>query len=104
MKNANSNKLFGINKNQEQFDGKIRKNQVQLETNKHKEQILDVKPSSLEDTHKHEKFEKEILEEKTLKFKFAAIVMDRFFLCLSFIYAVVTFVGIIMSNSNFYKS
>ena len=45
--------------------------------------------------------EKENIEE--LKCKFASIVLDRFFFCLELIYALITFVGLIMSIPNFYK-
>jgi hypothetical protein len=51
----------------------------------------------------NEKSEEKLLEEKQLKSKFAAIVLDRFFLVLSILYTIVTFAGIIMSVSNFYK-
>ena len=51
----------------------------------------------------NEKSEEKLLEEKHLKNKFAAIVLDRFFFVLSILYTIVTFVGIIMSVSNFYK-
>ncbi len=42
-------------------------------------------------------------EEQELKCKFAAIVMDRFFFYLTLIYAIITFVVLIMSVPNFYK-
>ncbi len=38
-----------------------------------------------------------------LKCKYASIVLDRFFFCLEVIYALITFVGLIMSIPNFYK-
>jgi len=50
-----------------------------------------------------EKNEEKCLEDKQLKTKFAAIVLDRFFFVLSIIYTIVTFAGIVMSVSNFYK-
>jgi hypothetical protein len=43
-------------------------------------------------------------EEQELKFKFAAIVLDRFFLCVSSVYAVVTFVALVIIIPNVYKS
>jgi hypothetical protein len=43
-------------------------------------------------------------EEQELKFKFAAIVLDRFFLCVSSVYAVVTFVALVIIIPNAYKS
>lgn len=46
---------------------------------------------------------KEIDETKKLKWKFAAIVMDRFFLYLSLIYFLVTFCPFILAIKNFYK-
>ena len=45
--------------------------------------------------------EEENIEE--LKCKYASIVLDRFFFCLELIYALITFVGLIMSIPNFYK-
>ena len=42
-------------------------------------------------------------EEQELKCKFAAIVMDRLFFYLTLIYAIITFVVLIMSVPNFYK-
>ena len=43
-------------------------------------------------------------ERKELKFKFAAIVLDRFFLCISSVYAVITFVALVIIIPNVYKS
>ncbi len=48
--------------------------------------------------------EKFILEEKFLKYKFAAKVLDRFFFIISIIYVLLTFSSIILSTKNFYKS
>ena len=42
-------------------------------------------------------------EDKELKFKFAALVVDRFFFWLSVIYFVVTFIALVLSIPNFYK-
>ena len=42
-------------------------------------------------------------EEKELKCKVAAIVMDRLFFFLALIYAIITFVALIMTIPNFYK-
>ncbi len=45
----------------------------------------------------------EIQEEKKVKWKYASLVMDRFFLILTIIYFAITFISIIMSIPNFYK-
>ena len=45
--------------------------------------------------------EEEYIDE--LKCNYASIVLDRFFFCLEVIYALITFVGLIMSIPNFYK-
>ena len=45
----------------------------------------------------------EIQEEKEIKWKYAALVMDRFFLILTILYFVVTFCAIVMSIPNFYR-
>ena len=51
-----------------------------------------------------EKFEdNEIQDQKLLKWRFAALVMDRLFLCLSIIYTIIAFIFIIMIVPNFYK-
>ena len=42
-------------------------------------------------------------EENELKCKFAAIVLDRFFFYLTLVYAIITFVALLMSITNFYK-
>ena len=44
-----------------------------------------------------------IREMKELKFKFAALVMDRFFFWLSIIYFIITFSVLVLSIPNFYK-
>ena len=44
------------------------------------------------------------LEEQELKFKYAAIVMDRFFFYVSIFYSIVTFIGLILSMPNFYST
>ena len=43
-------------------------------------------------------------EEKTLKWKYSAIVMDRLFLYLPFIYLIFTFCLCVLSNKNLYQS
>ena len=43
------------------------------------------------------------LEMKSLKNKFAAIVLDRFFFFISIFYTIVTLIGIVMTLPNFYK-
>ena len=46
----------------------------------------------------------EALQEKEdIKFKFAALVMDRFFFFVSVLYFIIAFVCIIMTIPNFYK-
>jgi hypothetical protein len=40
---------------------------------------------------------------KELKWKYAAIVFDRFFLFMSSIYTIITFVALLMSIPNFYR-
>ena len=42
-------------------------------------------------------------EEKDLKFKFAAKVVDRFFFWLSIIYFIITFTALVLAIPNFYK-
>ena len=42
-------------------------------------------------------------EDEEEKFKFAALVMDRFFFLLAFTYSLVTFGALVMTNKNFYK-
>ena len=50
-----------------------------------------------------EPIDDKIQEENELKCKFAAIVMDRFFLYLASFYSIITFVSLIMTIPNFYK-
>jgi len=51
-----------------------------------------------------EKYEDDEAQDKRLlKWRFAALVMDRLFLCLSIIYIFIAFVFIIMIVPNFYK-
>ncbi len=47
--------------------------------------------------------EKRIEDVKSLKWKYAAIVIDRLFFFLSLIYFVLTFLPIILTAKNFYK-
>ena len=44
-----------------------------------------------------------IREEKELKYKFAAKVIDRFFFYLSIIYFIATFTALVLAIPNFYK-
>jgi hypothetical protein len=44
------------------------------------------------------------IKHKELRFKFAAIVLDRFFFYLALFYALITFVGLLLSIPNFYNS
>jgi len=46
----------------------------------------------------------EIDEEQEIKWKYAAIVMDRIFLILTLLFTIITFISIIMSIPNFYKA
>jgi len=46
----------------------------------------------------------EIDEEQEIKWKYAAIVMDRIFLILTLLLTIITFISIIMSIPNFYKA
>jgi len=78
------------------------------ESDKLKE-LLVVSFSLLEDILENMKFFKKYLnyrekeENEMLKWKFAVNVMDRFFLVLTSLYSVVTFVGLIIANPNFYN-
>jgi hypothetical protein len=78
------------------------------ESDKLKE-LLVVSFSLLEDLLENMKFFKKYLnyrekeENEMLKWKFAVNVMDRFFLVLTSLYSVVTFVGLIIANPNFYN-
>ena len=49
------------------------------------------------------KMENKIEKELVLKWKYAAIVMDRFFLYLSLIYLVITVCAFVLSNRNLYQ-
>ena len=107
MKNPNSNKLFTKENAPIKFFIKTNKNQIsfQKETQVPKEihdNSSNIDPVS-EKVSNHEQTEDEIREEEQLKFKFAAIVMDRFFLYLALIYSFITFVGLVMTNTNLYK-
>jgi len=52
----------------------------------------------------YKRFEaEEIDEEQEIKWKYAAIVMDRIFFILTLLFTIITFVSIIMSIPNFYK-
>ena len=75
------------------------------ETNENKENKLNIKSIlNRKNKKRHDQVsENEILDEQELYFKYAAIVFDRLFLCVAFIYALITFVTLIMSNPNFYK-
>jgi len=43
-------------------------------------------------------------ENKEIKWKYAAIVMDRLFLCLTLIYSLITFCSTVLTIPNLYKS
>ena len=51
----------------------------------------------------YEQNEDRMREEQELKFKFAAIVLDRFFFFVAAIYAIVTFGCLVLLIPNFYK-
>ncbi len=53
-------------------------------------------------TYKHF-YRKRVEELKDLKWKFAAIVMDRLFLIITSVYFIITFGSLVLSNKNFYK-
>ena len=49
------------------------------------------------------KIKQEIVDDTELKCKYAALVLDRLFFCIVSIYALITFIALIMSIPNFYK-
>ena len=53
----------------------------------------------LKETHEKNEENELIL----LKWKFASLVLDRFFFCLTLTYIIISFVCIIMTSSGFYK-
>jgi hypothetical protein len=62
--------------------------------------------SSIEDLlreAKEESDEEKILEDEELKYKYAALVMNRFFFIAAFAYFIVAFCSVILSTPNFYK-
>jgi hypothetical protein len=85
---------------------KSSKNDASIKTNDLSDNSIEKRIGKLEEflnDSANEKSEEKLLEEKQLKSKFAALVLDRFFFVLSILYTIVTFIGIIMSVSNFYK-
>jgi len=56
----------------------------------------------LKETQRHQEMD-ELIEDEELKFKFAALVMDRFFFCLSLAYFIVVFCALVLAVPNFYK-
>ena len=58
---------------------------------------------TIETPHLKEKSDEKKREINELKCKFVAIVMDRFFFYVALIYAIITFVALIMSIPNFYN-
>jgi len=62
-----------------------------------------VKIEQLMKTFCHEKLEKNLIEQRELKWKYASIVMDRFFFFISIIYFVVFFIALLFSMPNFFK-
>ena len=106
MKNLESNtrlkkipKQPVISKQKEIIENKI---SIFKEIEENKEDVFENTIS--EEAHKYAQTEDEIRETQELKCKFAAIVMDRTFLYLALIYSFVTFVALVLSNPNFYKS
>ncbi len=62
--------------------------------------------SSIEDLLREAKEESEqekIREDEELKYKYAALVMNRFFFIAAFAYFIVAFCSVILSTPNFYK-
>ena len=53
--------------------------------------------------NEEKKIKQERVDDEELKCKYAAIVLDRLFFCIVSIYALITFIGLIMSIPNFYK-
>ena len=53
--------------------------------------------------NQNERHEDKLREEKELKFKLAATVMDRLFFFLAIFYFIVTFSSILLAIPNFYK-
>ncbi len=53
--------------------------------------------------NEEKKIKQEKVDDEELKCKYAAIVLDRLFFCIVSIYALITFIGLIMSIPNFYK-
>jgi len=51
----------------------------------------------LKDKHDEEQNEDKMREEKELKFKFAAIVLDKIFFYVASIYSIMTFIGLLFS-------
>ena len=49
------------------------------------------------DKHDEEQKEEKKLEDQELKFKFAALVLDKLFFFISLIYSILTFIGLILS-------
>ena len=62
-----------------------------------------VKIEQLMKTFCHEKLEVKLIEQRELKWKYASIVMDRFFFFISIIYFVVFFIALLFSMPNFFK-
>ena len=67
--------------------------------------LLNIEKTLAKILEKYEENERknEIKESKLLKWRFAALVMDRFFLCLFTIYFVITFIAIVMTAPDFYR-
>ena len=51
----------------------------------------------------HEMDQKQLEQERELKWKYAAIVLDRFFFVLTTIYFIITFSSFVLTINNFYK-
>ena len=102
MKKPISNKLFDILLSHKQFEVNNSGKTIQKETGEQRENNPNIEPV-IEKVRYDEQIEEKIREEEELKFKFAAIIIDRFFLYLALFYAFITFVALIMTNSNLYN-
>jgi hypothetical protein len=90
----------------EEFKEKNEEKTVITQSIKENDELVVRLLSSIEDLLKEtkEKNDQEsILEEEELKYKYAALVMNRFFFIAAFAYFIVAFCSVILSTPNFYK-
>ena len=76
---------------------------VKTSVNKNKIKPMENEAQTIETPNLKEKSNDKKREINELKCKYAAIVMDRFFFYVALIYAIITFVALIMSIPNFYN-